>query len=85
MIKYYCPYCNITYTFKRGIKSEKMICFKCGDELLKDRFFNLQKLIALVALSAFVLPVLFLFTYSLINEMRNQNRNIENHLTYILN
>ena len=85
MIKCYCPYCNITYTFNRRIKSGKMICFKCGDELLKVKSFSFRKLVALVAISAFVLPVLFLFTYSLINEMRNQNRNIENHLTYFLN
>ena len=84
MIKYYCPYCNIVYKFNEEKKSDFLNCAKCGDTLLKSKFLNLKQIIALIAFSSFVLPILFLLTQSIINEIKNQNVPSRNYLTFIL-
>ena len=77
-------FCNIVYKFNKEMKSDFLNCAKCGDNLLKSKFLNLKQIIALIPFASFVLPILFLLTHSIINEIKNQNVPSRNYLTFIL-
>tara|TARA_B100000287_G_scaffold65980_1_gene57536 strand:+ start:420 stop:671 length:252 start_codon:yes stop_codon:yes gene_type:complete len=76
MNKYYCPYCNIAFKFPKDAKKEELICLRCGDILLKNKFLSFKRSIALIAFLSFVLPMFIIYGYSLIYEFKKQN-NIE--------
>ena len=67
MIKYYCPYCNSKYQFKSISNTGKLLCGLCGEEMIKKSFINIKQIISLTIVITFVLPLIYTFVLSVIN------------------
>ena len=67
MIKYYCPYCNSKYQFKSLSNTGKLLCGLCGEEMIKKSFINIKQIISLTIVITFVLPLIYTFILSIIN------------------
>ena len=68
MSKYYCPYCNPKYQFKSMSNTDKLLCGLCGEEMIKKSFINIKQIISLTIVMTFVLPLLYTFILSIINQ-----------------
>ena len=67
MSRYYCPYCNSKYQFKSIINEGKLLCGLCEEELIKKSFINIKQIISLTIVITFVLPLIYTFVLSVIN------------------
>ena len=60
MPKYYCPFCSPQYQLHKQRSDGVMICGYCGDPLVKLRVIRPKQLIALIAASAFIAPLILM-------------------------
>ena len=67
MSKYYCPYCSPRYQFYKQGADGIMICGQCGEPLLKVPFIRPVQIIALIAMTAFVAPLIFILFMNINN------------------
>ena len=58
MSRYYCPFCSSRYQFHQTRSDGVLICGLCGDPLIKKPLLNSRRIIAVVAASAFLAPLL---------------------------
>ena len=86
MVKYYCPYCNPKYQFEKQSSKGTLICGLCGEDLVKKPFIRFNQLIALVAASSLLLPLIYTFIFLIKNQINPPNKNYQanNNLMIII-
>ena len=65
MVRYYCPYCNPKYQFQKQSLKGNLICGLCGEDLVKKPYIKVNQIIALVAASSLLLPLIYTFIFLL--------------------
>ena len=63
MSRYYCPFCSSLYQIHTTNSDGVLICGQCGDPLMKKPLINSRKIFGLFAVSAFLLPLLFMIIF----------------------
>ena len=63
MSRYYCPFCTSRYQFHKTRSDGVLICSLCGDPLEKKPLLNSRRVIALIAASAFIAPLLIMIVF----------------------
>ena len=85
MVNYYCPYCNTKYQFQKKESSKgKLICGLCGENLVKKPFIRLNQIIALVAASSLLLPLIYTFIFLIKNQINPPNKNYQANSTLMI-
>lgn len=84
MVQYYCPYCNPKYQFQKQSSKGNLICGLCGEDLVKKRFIRLNQIIALVAASSLLLPLIYTFIFLIKNQINPPNKNYQANGTLML-
>ena len=74
MVRYYCPYCNPKYQFQKQSPNGTLICGLCGEDLVKKPFISLTQVIALVAASLLLLPLISTFIILIKNQNNPPNK-----------
>ncbi len=72
MAKYYCPYCSPRYQIHKSANG-LMICGHCGEELVKVPYIRPTQIIALVAATAFIAPIIAMIFAFLLDVKRPEN------------
>ena len=72
MSKYQCPFCEPRYQFHKKRSDGVMICGQCGDPLVKIPLIKPTQIFALVAASAFIIP-LGLMVFDLLKDLKIQH------------
>ena len=67
MSRYYCPFCSSRYQFHKTTSDGVLICGICGDPLIKKTLLNPKRIIGLVALSAFLAPIIIMTIFIIID------------------
>ena len=67
MAKFFCPYCNPKYQFISNKNTDKLICGLCGEEMLKQSFFNIRQMVSLIIIITFLLPLFYSFFILIMN------------------
>ena len=81
MVRYYCPYCNTKYQFQKQSSKGNLICGLCGEHLVKKTFIRLNQIIALVAVSSLLLPLIYTFIFLIKNLINPPNKNYQTNST----
>ena len=84
MVQYYCPYCNPKYQFQKQSSKGKLICGLCGEDLVKRPFIRLNQIIALVAASSLLLPLIYTFIFFIKNQINTPNKNYHANITLMI-
>jgi len=63
MVRYYCPYCSPKYQLQKQSKNGNLVCVLCGEDLLKKPYIRINQIIALVAASLLLLPLIYSFIF----------------------
>ena len=63
MSRYYCPFCSNRFQFQKTRTDGLFICGQCGDPLMKKPLINSRQIIGLVAVSAFLAPLLIMAVF----------------------
>ena len=71
MNRYYCPYCSSRYQFHKTNSEGVLICGLCGDPLIKKPLVNLRQVFGLIAVSAFIAPLLIMIFF-VINDFSDE-------------
>tara|TARA_Y100001978_G_C23631085_1_gene403482 strand:+ start:332 stop:619 length:288 start_codon:yes stop_codon:yes gene_type:complete len=74
MNRYYCPYCNPKYQFQKESREGYLLCGLCGEELIKKPLIDLKKIVALLLATAFILPLLYLISFLILNNFERKER-----------
>ena len=77
MVQYYCPYCNPKYQFQKQSSKGNLICGFCGEDLVKKPIIRLNQIIALVAASSLLLPLIYNFIFLIKNQINAPNKNYQ--------
>ena len=77
MARYYCPYCNPKYQFQKQSSKGNLICGLCGEDLVKKPLIRLNQIIALVAASSLLLPLIYTFIFLIKNQLNPPNKNYQ--------
>ena len=77
MVKYYCPYCNPKYQFQKQSSKDTLICGLCGEDLVKKPFIKLNQIIALIAASSLLLPLIYTFIYLIKNQINGPSNDYQ--------
>ena len=77
MVRYYCPYCNPKYQFQKKSPQGTLICGLCGEDLVKKPIIRLNQIIALIAASSLLLPLIYTFVYLIKNQINPSNKNYQ--------
>ena len=84
MSRYYCPFCSSRYQFHKTKSDGAMICGLCGEPLIKKPLINLIQIVGLVAVSAFLTPLIIMIVFvakDFTNEKLPNNSLSSLHLT----
>ena len=84
MVRYYCPYCNPKYQFQKQSSKGNLICGLCGEDLVKKPFIRLNQIIALVAASSLLLPLIYTFIFLIKNQINPPNKNYQANSTLMI-
>ena len=63
MSRYYCPFCPSRYQFHKKRSDGALICGLCGDPLIKKPLVNSTRIFGLVAVAAFLAPLLIMIVF----------------------
>ena len=77
MVRYYCPYCNPKYQFQKQSSKGILICGLCGEDLVKKPFIRLNQIIALIAASSLLLPLIYTFIFLIKNQINAPHKNYQ--------
>ena len=77
MVRYYCPYCNPKYQFQKQSSKGTFICGLCGEDLVKKPFIRFNQIIALVAASSLLLPLIYTSIFLIKNQINSPNKNYQ--------
>ena len=83
MVRYYCPYCNPKYQFQKQSLKGNLICGLCGEYLVKKPYIRLNQIIALVAASSLLLPLIYTFIFLIKNQINSPNKNYQANNTFM--
>ena len=81
MVRYYCPFCNPKYQFQKQSQKGTLICGLCGEDLVKKPLIRLNQIIALVAASSLLLPLIYTFIFLIKNQINPPNKNYQANST----
>ena len=84
MVRYYCPYCNPKYQFQKQSSKGTLICGLCGEDLVNKPFIKLNQIIALVAASSLLLPFIYIFAFTIKNQINPPNKNYQAKSTFLI-
>ena len=84
MVRYYCPYCNPKYQFQKQSSKGNLICGLCGEELIKKPYIRVNQIIALVAASSLLLPLIYTLIFSIKNQINPPNKNYQANSNLII-
>ena len=84
MDRYFCPYCSPKYQFHKKSTEGALICGLCGEDLLKKPFIRINQIIALVAASSLLLPLIYSFIFLIKNPMNPPNKRYQSNSAYTL-
>ena len=84
MVRYYCPYCNPKYQFHKESSKGIPICGLCGEDLVKKPFIRLNQIIALVAVSSLLLPLIYTLIFLIKNQINPPKKNYHANVTLII-
>ena len=84
MVQYYCPYCNPKYQFQKQSSKGTLICGLCGEDLVKKPFIRLNQIIALVAASSLLLPLIYSFIFLIRNQINPPNKSYQANSTFMI-
>ena len=82
MVRYYCPYCNPKYQFQKQSSKGNLICGLCGEDLVKKPYIRFNQIIALVAASSLLLPLIYTFIFLIKNQLNPPNKNYQANGTF---
>ena len=77
MVRYYCPYCNPKYQFQKQSLKGTLICGLCGEDLVKKPLIRLNQIIALLAASSLLLPLIYTFIFLIKIQINPPNKNYQ--------
>ena len=83
MKNYYCPYCNPKYQFQKKLTNGELICGLCGDPLVKKPFIKINQIIAIIASSSLILPLIYTFIFIIKNQLNPPKNNYQANITSI--
>ena len=75
MVRYYCPFCSAKYQFQKKTTNGTLICGFCGEDLVKKPFIRINQIIALIASSSLLLPLIYGFIFLIKNPINPPNKN----------
>ena len=84
MVQYYCPYCNPKYQIQKRSSKGTLICGLCGEDLVKKPLIRLNQIIALVAASSLLLPLIYTFIFLIKNQINTPNKNYQANSTFMI-
>ena len=84
MVQYYCPYCNPKYQFQKQSSKGTLICGLCGEDLVKKPFIRLNQIIALVAASSLLLPLIYTLIFLIKNQINPPKNNYQANSTLMI-
>ena len=84
MVLYYCPYCNPKFQFQKKSSKGALICGLCGEDLVKKPFIRLNQIIALVAASSLLLPLIYTFIFLIKNQINPPDNNYQANSTFLI-
>ena len=77
MVRFYCPYCNPKYQFQKQSPKGTLVCGLCGEDLVKKPFIRFNQIIALIAASSLLLPLIYTFIFLIKNQINPPNKNYQ--------
>ena len=84
MVQYYCPFCNPKYQFQKQSSKGTLICGLCGEDLVKKPLIRLNQIIALVAATSLLLPLIYTFIFIIKNQINPPTKNYQANSTSTL-
>ena len=84
MVRYYCPYCNPKYQFQKKSSKGILICGLCGEDLVKKPLSRLNQIIALIAASSLLLPLIYTFIFLIKNQINTPNKNYQANSIFMI-
>ena len=84
MVRYYCPYCNPQYQFQKQSSKGTLICGLCGEDLVKKPLIKFNQIIALIAASSLLLPLIYTFIFLIKNQINPPNKNYQANRTFTI-
>jgi len=84
MVRYFCPYCNPKYQFQKQSLKGNLICGLCGEDLVKKPYIRLNQIIALIAASSLLLPLIYTFIFLIKNQINPPNKNYQASSTLMI-
>ena len=85
MSRYYCPFCSSLYQIHRIRSDGVLICGQCGDPLIKKNFINIKKIFAILAVSAFVAPLVLMIILIIQNVTNEKLPKNSETLVFLIN
>ena len=64
---YYCPYCSPKHQIHIQDEDGKLVCGNCGDPLVRERLFKLNRVISLIIIFTFITPLFMIIAYTIMN------------------
>ena len=84
MARYYCPYCNPKYQFQKQSSKGNLICGLCGEDLVKKPLIRLNQIIALIAASSLLLPLIYTFIFLIKNQINTPKKNYQANSNFLI-
>tara|TARA_B100001109_G_scaffold212335_1_gene180466 strand:- start:242 stop:538 length:297 start_codon:yes stop_codon:yes gene_type:complete len=81
MDRYFCPYCSPKYQFQKKSSKGTLICGFCGEDLVKKKFISFKRIIALIAASSLLLPLIYTYIFLIKNQI-NPHKNYQANSEY---
>ena len=63
MCLYYCPFCSSRYQCHKTRNNGVLICAQCGELLIPKSLLNSKRIIGVVAVFAFLVPLLIMLIF----------------------
>ena len=63
MSSFYCPFCSSRYQIHKTNSEGLLVCGQCGDPLIKKPLVNFRQIFSLIAVSAFIFPLLIMIFF----------------------
>ena len=79
---YYCPFCPSRYQFQKTRSDGILICGQCGDPLIKKPLVNSRQIVGLLAVSAFLAPLLIMSL--LVVQEFTKDKQLNNSKSFVL-
>ncbi len=64
---YHCPYCSPKHQVHIQGKDGVLVCGNCGDPLIREKLFKLNRVISIISVFIFAAPLLLMTAYIINN------------------